>query len=247
MHFIRAVASHTKVFKIPAKIKSLHDIDYQKVFRAPDNKTAKLPAILYIYPGMPCRISANLCIPKGVANGAKGTVFHIDWPEGVSFQIDSSDGCYIPSLEPLNVYVNIDDAPDGPRFPGLPDHWPSTVVPIPQERKDAYHDEKRIAVKQFPIIPAFAGTCHGVQGLTCKSICVANPRPMSYKNPERTGLYVALSRVTTSKGLVLLEDLTSEDFNYFRPGVSVLEEDDRLQKLSDLTISSATECIFRDP
>ena len=44
-----------------------------------------------------------------------------------------------------------------------------------------------------------------------------------------------------------MEDLTADDFNYFRPGVTVLEEDDRLQKLSDLTLASAAECILPDP
>ena len=105
------------------------------------------------------------------------------------------------------------------------------VVPVPQEHKDEDYHGKKFSIKQFPIIPAFAGTCHGVQGLTCKNICVANPRPASFKNPDRTGLYVALSRVTTRTGLVIMEDLTADDFNYFRPGVTVLEEDDRLRNL----------------
>ena len=44
--------------------------------------------------------------------------------------------------------------------------------------------------------------------------------------------------------LVLLEELTPGDFNYFRPATRILEEDERIRKLSDQTLSAAAECIL---
>lgn len=41
--------------------------------------------------GMPARIKSNLCIGKGVANGASGKIYHIDWRPGTAF-VRQSDG-----------------------------------------------------------------------------------------------------------------------------------------------------------
>lgn len=241
LHFLgemtKAMAPHGgQVYKIPAKIEAKESMDLQKVFAKPDSDTGKLPPVMYAYPGMPCRITHNQCIPKGVANGTKGTVYHIDWPEGTTFTLDC-DGCCIPSREPVNIYVDVHGAPPSPAFPGLPADWPSSVVPIARETKTVKLDKgvqnsPSFRICQFPIIPAFAGTCHGVQGLTCSHICLANPRPQSFRSPDRHGLYVALSRVTTRHGLLLMEELRPDDFTYFRPSLAVLDEDTRLQQLA---------------
>jgi hypothetical protein len=65
---------------------------------------------------------------------------------------------------------------------------------------------------------------------------LANPRPPSFRSPDRHGLYVALSRVTARSGLLMMDELTPDDFSYFRPSLAVLEEDSRLKLLAKNTL-----------
>lgn len=90
-----------------------------------------------------------------------------------------------------------------------------------------------IKMTQMPISPSFAATTHKLQGTTCAAI-------FSYNEAGRqpTSLYVILSRVTNLKGLFLCEKLSSADFKFFRPSREVLEEEDRLDRLCDETLTN---------
>ena len=77
---------------------------------------------------MPIRIKANQCLSKGVANGALGTVYYIDWIPNTTFS--HPHGYSLASKAPRNIYINIHNTTSDIRFPGLPQSWPPSVVPL---------------------------------------------------------------------------------------------------------------------
>jgi hypothetical protein len=184
---------------------------------------------------MAVRIKANLSIPKGVANGATGTVFHIDWQPATTFQLQP-DGIWTPSTSPLNIFILLDKCPTDARFPHLHPLWPNNVMPIHEITSTFKLNGKSITIKGFPLVPAFGTTVHGVQGETRECIAISQLRPPHVKHVDRHAFYVALSRITTRKGLQWIgPPPTDEDFNYFKPNNDILQENERLQQLAAKT------------
>ncbi|ORZ34435.1 hypothetical protein BCR44DRAFT_49380 [Catenaria anguillulae PL171] len=134
----------------------------------------------------------------------------------------------------------------------MPDDWPDTVVPVLIQRRYFKYDiVKRTAapaghanalsiinasITQYPIVPAYAMTCHGVQGKTLSSILIADPRP-SGMTVSPQAFYVALSRVQASAGLALARAPTIADFEAFVPKEDVQNEANRLKGLSESTVA----------
>ena len=240
MQILKHIAATTRVFKVPARIGPKEKLQ-PGVFRVLDNKTQGLPTIQYCYPGMQVRMKANQCLGKGVANGTLGSTHHIEWPLGTNFTKIDDDGFCCPTHEPTNIFVDIPNAPKATknvRFPDLDETWPTTVMPIHRERKSFKWNGNSMHITQFPIVPAFATTCYGAQGSTYDTVCVADLRPPQYRTPDRHSLYVALSRVRRSKHLIMLTELSDEDFDYFRPSEATLAEDNRLRELHTKTVDS---------
>lgn len=65
--------------------------------------------------------------------------------------------------------------------------------------------EYPVSVSQFPLNQCFAVTCHKVQGRTLSKIIIG--RFMRHKKMASSWIYVALSRVKTLNGLILMEPL----------------------------------------
>ena len=240
LQILKCVAATTTVFKVPARIGPKASLQ-PDVFRLNDNKTQSLPVIGYYYPGMQVRMKANQCLEKGVANGTCGRIHHIEWPENTNFSTFDEDNFCCPDKEPMNIFVDVLNAPPATKaipFPGLCEHWPPTVMPIYREKKTFKWNNHAMNISQFPIVPAFATTCYGAQGSTYETACVAGLRPPHYRNPDPHSLYVALSRVRSSKNLIMMEATPDEDFSFFRPSPATIAEDDRLLALHASTIDS---------
>lgn len=236
---LKHLAATTRVYMVPARI-GPGEVQ-AGVFGLLDSKTQGLPAIGYYYPGMPIRMKVNQCLMKGVANGMMGQIHHIEWPRDTDFSKIDKDGFCRPTREPRNIFVDIPAAPSMAkdiRFPDLNTEWPSTVMPIYRERKPFKWGTKSMHITQFPIVPGVTTTCYGGQGATYDSVCVANLRPSHYRTPDTHSLYVALSRVRQSKHLIMMEEVSDEDFDYFRPSEATIAEDNRLRGLHVKTIDS---------
>lgn len=185
--------------------------------------------------GMPVRVKANQCVLKGVANGAVGEVFHIDWLPATTF-VQQHDGVWVPSAPPANMYVNIRNTHTQARFPSIPDTWPASVMPVTLSRASFKFASRTVTIKGFPIVPAFGTTVHGVQGDTRDKIVVTDLRPPRFARVDRHALYVALSRLRTRAGLYWTGRKPDDaDFAYFRPSEESLEEDSRLKALAAQT------------
>ncbi|RLN86346.1 hypothetical protein BBJ28_00018732 [Nothophytophthora sp. Chile5] len=188
--------------------------------------------------------ASNQCIPKGVANGALGKIYHMDWASGTSFS-KKSNGVWMASREPVNIYVDVEDAVCPLPFPGLPPTWPTSVMPVCQAKSTFKLQGRSIAIKGYPVVPAFGTTVHGVQGATRDEIAITNLRPAHLQRVDRHALYVALSRLRTRYGLSWIGPrLTEEDFNYFRPQDEVLAENNRLEELARHTMEAIKQYDF---
>lgn len=239
LHAIKKNSSpELSIYKVPAVLSCTRRLlDLPSVMLLPDNKTEGLPTYLYLYDGMPVRTKANQIISKGVANNAPSSVAGIQWEQDTVFSC-AADGFLVPSKEPLNIYVDVENAPPTPAIPGLPSSWPRSICPVAREKRYFSLNGVSVSIDQFPIVPGFSATTHGVQGMTCETICVDNPRPQCYRNVDRNSLYVALSRVKTSAGLALTTLLTTDDFTYFCPTLHLHREDARLTTLAQITLDT---------
>jgi hypothetical protein len=163
-----------------------------------------LSKILYCFAGMPVRVKVNQCFSKGVVNGASGTVYHVDWPPNTTFTLQPNS-TWLPSKLPTNIFIDIATSASPTRFPNLPLHWPSSVMPVYEVTSTVTIHGPPLSIKGFPIVPAFGTTVHGVQGDTRDAVAITNLRPPSCRRVDPHALYVALSRLGTRMGSIGLE------------------------------------------
>ncbi|KAI9178891.1 DNA repair protein rad14 [Blastocladiella emersonii ATCC 22665] len=91
-------------------------------------------------------------------------------------------------------------------------------------------------IEQYPMVPAFAMTVHGVQGVTKNAIALADPRPAGMERLiSGASLYVALSRLRRSKYLWVLQPIPRAVLKSMKPDPLAVAEDERLQMLDELT------------
>ncbi|KAI9183224.1 hypothetical protein H9P43_004141 [Blastocladiella emersonii ATCC 22665] len=73
---------------------------------------------------------------------------------------------------------------------------------------EQYKDHEKVKIKQFSIVPAFAMTVHGVQGVTKNAIILTDPCPAgSSGSINGSSLYVTLSRLRESAFLWVLHPI----------------------------------------
>ncbi|GMF46371.1 unnamed protein product [Phytophthora fragariaefolia] len=181
-----------KVYAIPAQLPvAITAGKMTQVTTMPDSQTGNIAAFLKIYIGMSVRVKSYQCIPKGVANGAANTIFHIDWRTATTFQ-RKEDNVWIASAPPTNIYVKIDSNATSTRFPGTPMEWSALIMPILQSRTSFKLRRESISIKGFPIVPAFGITVHGVQGDTIDHIVISDLRSPHCRTVDRHALYVSL-------------------------------------------------------
>jgi hypothetical protein len=256
---VRTFGTGRKVYVVPAQLsRRVLPGEIETIRRLPDNKTGHIPLFLRMYVGkctfktpciflpvdltlylslgMPVRVKANQCVVKGVANGASAIVHHIDWDARRTFTLQT-DGTWLASAQPLNLYVDIAGCTSRILYPSTPANWPASVMPIHQTTASIRRMVPSLSIRGFPIVPAFGTTVHGVQGQTLDAAAVANLRPAHVPRVDTHALYVSLSWLRTRHGLHWIGSLPTEtDFTFFRPDADVLLEDARFKRLANKTL-----------
>jgi energy-coupling factor transporter ATP-binding protein EcfA2 len=134
----------------------------------------------------------NINTSDGLVNGARGIVKSIIWN-------NSSDPCITSSSMPKCIFVDFFD-----KNVGVETKKFSSMPYVELKLMSAIFFGKRVAIlqrTQLPICLCWASTIHKVQGLTMKSAVV----DLGQKVFSSGMAYVALSRVTSMRGLHLLD------------------------------------------
>ena len=188
-----------------------HDRKTQKTFKrnepveAKGSNTTALPPYLTICVGARVMLTQNIDVTDGLTNGQIGTVTAIikgqmplGLPAAICVLFDQQkigSACRSKTKPPLNVNQN------------------STV--ITQQTEVVAKSPYQVTRHQFPFVLAWAVTIHKTQGLTTKEAIV------SLKGIFKAGMaYVALSRVTSGKGLYLLDTDFDTSVIYSDPKVN---------------------------
>ncbi len=208
------------------------------------DKTKGMPLALDICLGMPVQCTKNISKVFKLANGSIGNVVHIQLPSSrheTIIQDTTGVSIHVFKTPPEVVYIKLRDYPDHQFINGLP----PGVVPIlprlePKIDVTLPNRSFRINATQVPIVPAFAITCDKCQGMTVEKMVLAPLRHPTRRSPQRAAFYVAVTRVKSMDNLYLMEPLTLELLQYFKPSTDVLAETARLQKLASSTNNGAS-------
>ncbi len=120
---------------------------------------------------------------------------------------------------------------------------PRNIYPIFPVKSTVTAKGRKLNRKQIGISPGLAYTEYKVQGAMFKSATLDLRRKTIKKTAEShkrfCSIYVQLSRVQSLEGVSLLELISLEDINN-HPHHELQTEDEQLQKLGDITLSSFT-------
>ena len=149
------------------------------------------PRELNIGVGARAMLKMNLDVQDGLANSQIGTVVYIH------------DG-KLPNGQPECIYIKFDDERVGQKLRRqhvFPAGVPKDSVPImPLSYELSRGSGSKVVRFQYPLVLAWAGTIHSSQGRTLQEVVVS-----FHKMFAKGQAYVALSRVTSSAGLYLLD------------------------------------------
>ncbi|XP_052788850.1 uncharacterized protein LOC128223618 [Mya arenaria] len=178
-----------------------HDSKTEKTFKRNqplDLKDTSLPANLTICCGARVMLTMNINVSDGLTNGAMGTVTSViarKMPLGLPDAI-----CVLFQEESVGLQSRNSLKPPH-------EHSSSTVI-VPQT-EIIQRRPFQVTRHQYPLMLAWAVTTHKIQGAT------ANSAVVSLDGAFKPGMaYVALSRVTSSSGLHLLQDHFNTDVIY---------------------------------
>ena len=172
--------------------------------------TGGLPGTLTVAENAFVRLTSNIDVADGLANGVRGIITHI---------ITDDQGCVAAIL------VKFDDKKVGQKAKGSSQYKSQYPDAVPIYRHGVPFQYKNITVfrSQFPLILSWASTIHSVQGLTVDRIVVDLSKIFAAGQA-----YVALSRVKTLEGLQILNYKSTA----FRTDKRVEQEMTRLQSRS---------------
>ncbi len=180
----------TEVRKITAVDKKHHGGKVYKLKYPRSKETPFQPRELSIGVGARAMLKTNLDVNDGLCNSSIGTVVYIH------------DG-KLPHGQPECIYIMFDDKKVGQELRKThiyPAEVPKDSVPItPLSFMLSRGKGNKIMRSQYPLILAWAGTIHSSQGRTLKKVVVSLDRIFA-----KGQAYVALSRVTSSSGLHLI-------------------------------------------
>ncbi len=180
----------TEVRKIIAVDKKHHGGKVYKLKFPRSKETTFQPRELHIGVGARVMLKTNLDVKDGLCNSSIGTVVHIH------------DG-KLPLGQPECIYIRFDDEKVGQglrKTHSYPEGIPKESVPItPLSFMLTRGKGNKIMRSQYPLILAWAGTIHSSQGRTLENVVVSMDRIFA-----KGQAYVALSRVTSSNGLYLI-------------------------------------------
>jgi hypothetical protein len=208
------------------------------------NAEAKLCPILDLYVGMGVIIITNKAVgpqaimKKRIGNGTRAKIVSIHLkpsaePKPITlmnvetYAVFASEISFLvmEHVDPdLKQATNIEGLPPG-CFPLRP--LSTTFTPKGLSKSCGFR------ATQLPMIPSIVATGHKVQGQTITSACIGGFT--SKRNIPNNWFYVVLSRVTTLKGLYLLEKLPT-DLRKYKVPQAVLDEEKRLEKYKQASL-----------
>ena len=163
--------------------------------------------LLKLYHLRPLMLTKNDDVPKGLANGTLGLFERVVLKPGAASKIliEKIDGHYVRTIdaEYVDHIICSFDTEKGGEFPVKVEHFNATVM-YPFELlagQPPVEMPMQLSFDALPVLPNNATTGHKLQGKTKESIVINDWA--SFTNWK----YVALSRVTTLKGLFLRKPL----------------------------------------
>jgi len=241
------------------QLDSLSIEDKKYVMGLDESKFGRLAPFLDLVIGMPIMVTQNEEPLKGIANGTFGILEDIQFPPETNFKIIYDDildiEVLVPNRLPLVAWIKTTRgegsfAPpvDGheslhnrkdlfPIYPRQPWRPGPHIKLSSHESRGQIRYLKNLKITQLPIIPCTASTIYKLQGETLKSEVIVDWISETRFINKRQQAYLMLSRCTTRYGLITLNLFTNYLAKWFVPDQDVLEEDDRLKKLSDTLIN----------
>jgi hypothetical protein len=208
----------------------------------PDSDMERLPAFIDCVVGMPLMVTHNICKPDGIVNGTVGKLHSITFPRDTrftEFHDTDMDTIVLVADQQADIIVVSLDQPKHLPLPGCaPELYAFTPV-----QKTVMNFKPRpndsaipICIRQFPLVSASSVTVYKVQGDTLDGLIVGNwtgPRKNSFAQA-----YVTVSRVKSRSCVAVLKQFTEDDAHYFHPPPATLDEDLRLQAISDTFVNN---------
>lgn len=196
----------------------------------------RLPTQLSLAIGMKVMVTKNLCLPAGIANGARGSICDIILDQREPSMEETQQGVIQLYFPPAVVFFQPElTSLQHISFPGLAED----IIPIfPTEGSFYIHSEKRFKIKrrQLALTAAYAFTDIKSQGQTIEHVVVDLGRTTCFAlNPFNA--YVALSRSRGRDNIRLLRDFDEKLFTH-PPSEDLLKEDIRLANLAEETKKS---------
>jgi hypothetical protein len=233
-----AVSTRTPLFEFKARVGlpsglSLSNNEHKSLRNLWDNKTGNLSMILRLALGMPMMCTFNSSPHLKLCNGSIGHVVHIQHHESNRISTVSDDQLSISKCSHIPEFILLKLWKiDQEFFPGLgPGVVP--VKPFTNKSVQVQMPDRNFYLKitQIPLIPAFSLIVEKVQGLTMDSLILGPLRPKIRKNPQRTAMHVANTRIRDPIYMRYTEPLTQEDLNCFKPPIALIEETRSLENL----------------
>ena len=203
----------------PEALRERPDLPAQKLswLQRHDRECGDLYGIVTLIKGMPVALTDHIdrSLEKQLLRGKVGVVH--SWILDDKEQSKFVDGVRILTKLPKLVIVKFKNS-DGSEVPwqlsGMPEKG---LYPIAPKKSCWFLDKGRqypvlkIRRQQLPLAPAFAITSHAAQGQTFKGGCIVDLCIGRGSNP--LGSYVALTRVTNRKNLLIYRPFQKELFS----------------------------------
>lgn len=150
----------------------------------PDDRNAGgLQHFLRVSLGTRVMLLRNLLTEQGLVNGAMVVVVHIETTNETN--------------PPQCIYVKFDDSTVAPML--QIQHY-SGGIPIDMYHQEYFFRNRYVVRQQFPLTPCWACSVHKVQGLSLDKAVISLGQEIFQAGMS----YVALSRVRTTNGIILL-------------------------------------------
>jgi hypothetical protein len=226
--------------------------DVRYVLSLPDNRFGRMAPYLDLIHGMPVQITQNVATAKGAANGTLGSLEAVHFPPDTHFRL-VCDGAtntvvQLPSRSPDYALLRVPKRPHAAAIrPGLdPDLFPvfyateayqKVTITLPKS-PDGRARAITVKPQQLPFVCAVGSTVYKVQGETLQSMVVMDwkSKQRVVNKPQQT--YLLVSRVTSRHALVALTPFTEELAAWSKPPAHALHEEERLCRLSDVTLET---------
>ena len=210
--------------------------------RSLDQKRLGVVGNLYCVLGAAYRVSDNMDVSKGVANGTMCSLYDVCLKDEAFIRtVTLPDNTQVHAVYAKEVVCLLFQHKlatwlKSSAFPTLPPGvFPASHIESPVLCKLGTQGSFRVTVTQFPCVLSLILTGHNVQVQTMQSIIVGKvdgPHSLG-----KTGwIYVVFSRVQTINGLYLLFDI-NPDATKYRPRTKVIQEMNRLRKIEKKSIA----------